>query len=93
MVVFSPLLVPSSASVAGLAATTAIAIAVILLASNFTITNAQQLTSQLEDMEIRTTAQSTKDNFRVQVPQGWVIQDVFNIGSVLVAEVIEEWEY
>jgi hypothetical protein len=70
----------------GLVAT---AIAVILLASNVTIANAQQLTSQLSEMEIRTIAESTKDSFRVQIPEGWVIQDVNNTGSALVSEVLE----
>jgi hypothetical protein len=72
---------------------TAIAIAVILLASNFTIINAQQqqLTSQTGQTENGTTTvttpfQSTNDSFRVQVPQGWVIQDVNNTGSALLEE-------
>jgi PKD repeat protein len=84
----SPFLVSSETTI-GLTAT-AVAIAVMLLASNITITSAQQqLTSQSGDIEIRTTAQSTKDNFRVQVPQSWIIQDVNNTGSALVAEVLE----
>jgi hypothetical protein len=42
----------------------------------------------------RTTAttrlfESTKDNFRVQPPEGWVIQDVNNTGFALAAEVTE----
>jgi PKD repeat protein len=84
----SPFLVSSETTI-GLTAT-AVAIAVMLLASNITITSAQQqLTSQSGEIEIRTTAQSTKDNFRVQVPQSWIIQDVNNTGSALVAEVLE----
>jgi hypothetical protein len=67
------------------------AIAVILLAANFTITNAQQqLTGQLGEIEngtAATTFQSTNDSFRVQVPEGWVIQDVNNTGSTLLEEV------
>jgi PKD repeat protein len=80
----------SSESAIGLTAT-AVAIAVMLLTSNVTIISAQQqqLTSQSEDIEIRTIAQSTKDNFRVQVPQSWIIQDVNNTGSALVAEVLD----
>src|SRR5918993_1604236 len=72
---------------------TAIAIAVILLASNFTIINAQpqQVTSQPGEVENGTTTvvtpfQSTNDSFSVQVPQGWVIQDVNNAGSALSEE-------
>ena len=66
------------------------AIAVILLAANFTITNAQQqLTGQpgeIENGTAATTFQSTNDSFRVQVPEGWVIQDVNNTGSTLLEE-------
>ena len=84
-------LLVSSGTAMGL---TAIAIAVILLASNFTIINAQQqqLTSQTGQTEngattVTTTPfQSTNDSFRVQVPQGWVIQDVNNTGSALLEE-------
>jgi hypothetical protein len=72
---------------------TAIAIAVILLASNFTIINAQpqQVTSQPGEVEngtttAATTVRSTNDSFSVQVPQGWVIQDVNNAGSALSEE-------
>ncbi len=67
------------------------AIAVILLAANFTMIDAQQqeqLTSQPGEIENSTTAgtrtfQSTNDSFRVRVPQGWIIQDVNNTGSKL----------
>jgi hypothetical protein len=77
------------------------AIAVILLASNFTIINAQQqgqqLTSQPGEVENGTTAattpfQSTNDGFRVQVPQGWVIQDLNNTGSALSEEATQGYE-
>jgi hypothetical protein len=77
----------------------AIAVAVILLASNFTIINAQQqqqqsLTSRSGEIEngtttttaTTTTFQSTNDSFSVQVPQGWVIQDLNNTGSALLEE-------
>jgi PKD repeat protein len=87
---FSPLLV-SSSTASGLAVT-AIAIAVILLASTVTITNAQQLeqlTSEPSAIQIRTIAENTKDSFRVQVPQGWAIHDVNNTGFALVAEVLD----
>jgi hypothetical protein len=86
-----------SSTARGLTATTAIAIAtaVILLASNFTITNAQQqsLTSQQPSAiqngrttTAATTFQSTNDSFSIEVPQGWVIQDLNNTGSVLLNE-------
>jgi hypothetical protein len=76
---------------------TAIAIAVILLASNFTVINAQQpqqVTSQTGEIEngtttapaVATTFQSTNDSFSVQVPQGWVIQDLNNTGPMLLEE-------
>jgi len=61
-----------------------VAIAIILLAANVTITNAQQLTSQPAVTQNGTTLfQNTEDSIRVQVPEGWVIQDVNNTGSVL----------
>src|SRR5919107_3975692 len=74
-----------------------LAIAVILLASNFTIINAQQqqqLTSQTGELEKGITAavittppfQSVNDSFSVEVPDGWVIQDVNNTGSALLEE-------
>src|SRR5918992_2909639 len=67
-------------------------IAVILLASNFTVVNAQQQGEQLTSAprEIgngRATAatpfQNTNDSFRVHVPNGWIIQDVNNTQSAL----------
>ena len=93
MRVVSPLLVSRSSTARGLTVT-AIAIAIILLASNFTIINAQQsLTSQPGEIEngtttatVPTTFQSTTDSFGVQVPEGWVIQDLNNTGSVLLEE-------
>src|SRR5215216_3856437 len=81
-----------SSTARGLTATIAIATAVILLASNFTITNAQQsLTSQRSAIEngittAATTFQSTNDSFSIQVPDGWVIQDLNNTGSALLNE-------
>src|SRR5215217_4746809 len=87
MITSSPLL-GSPAMTKALTAT----IAVILLASNFTITNAQQsLTSQRSAIEngittAATTFQSTNDSFSIQVPQGWVIQDLNNTGSALLNE-------
>jgi len=73
----------------------AITIAIILLASNITTVNAQQqqqqsLTRQTSASEHgATTVKSTRDNFRVQVPHGWVIQDVKNTGYTLAAEVLD----
>jgi hypothetical protein len=70
----------------------AIAIAVILLSSNFTLINAQsqQVTGQdgeIENGTTGTTFQSTNDDsFSIQAPQGWVIQDVNNTGPVLSEE-------
>src|SRR5215218_9316772 len=82
------LLVSSLMAIALIAAA---AIAIILLAANVTIANAQQqLTSQDSAIERgTTTSRSTRDSFRVQVPQGWVIHDVKNTGSALVAEVLD----
>ena len=99
MRVVSPLLVSRSSTARGLTVT-AIAIAVILLASNFTIINAQQsLTSQPGEIEngtatatVPTTFQSTTDSFGVQVPEGWVIQDLNNTGSVLLEETRQGYE-
>jgi PKD repeat protein len=71
----------------------AVAIAIILLATDITITNAQQL-EQLTSQQAAITQnptlfQSARDSFRVQVPQGWVIHDVKNSGFILAAEVLE----
>jgi hypothetical protein len=87
MRIASPLLVSRSSTAIGLTVT-AIAIAIILLASNFTIINAQQsLTSQPGEIDNGTTTfQSTTDSFGVQVPEGWVIHDLNNTGSALLEE-------
>jgi hypothetical protein len=99
MIISTPLLI-SPTLTKGLTA----AIAIILLASNFTVINAQeeeqqqQLTSPLGEIVNATTTsvtaetrtfQSTKDSLRLQVPQGWVIQDVNNSGFTLGVEVLE----
>src|SRR5215217_6810080 len=78
-------------SLMAIALISAAAIAIILLAANVTMANAQQqLTSQDSAIERgTTTSRSTRDSFRVQVPQGWVIHDVKNTGSALVAEVLD----
>src|SRR5215210_1896692 len=75
------------------AAAVVVAIAIILLASNVTMAKAQQqqqvqqqpsLTSQPAVTQNGTTLfQNTEDSIRVQVPEGWAIQDVNNTGSVL----------
>ena len=82
----------------------AAAIVVILLASNVTIIYAQpqeeeeqQLTGQpggIENATRTTTAgattfQSTDDSFSVEVPEGWVIQELSDTGSELGVEVSE----
>jgi hypothetical protein len=61
------------------------------LATNFTITSAQQQsTSRPGEIEngtaTTTTFQSTEDSFRVQVPEGWIIQNVNNTGYALLEE-------
>ena len=88
---------PSSSSLlasSGMAmgvAVASIAIAVMLLASNFTIINAQPQEVTSESGEIgngATTAfQSTSDSFSIQVPSGWIIQDVDNAGPAQLDEV------
>src|SRR5215203_5162909 len=68
----------------------AVAIAIILLAADITISNEQQLTGQQAAITQNPTLfQSARDSFRVQVPQGWVIHDVKNSGFILAAEVLE----
>ena len=72
---------------------TAAAITVIPFTTNLTtIANAQeqqQPTSQPAANDNATTAQSAKDSFRVQVPQGWIIHDVNNTGFTLISEVMQ----
>src|SRR5918997_2840560 len=76
------------------------AIAVILLGGNFTLINAQQL-DQPQEQQSPTNQPSADQNtttqlfqkpdegFRVQVPDGWIIQDVNNSDSTLEAEALE----
>jgi hypothetical protein len=85
----SPMFPVSSASGLGLT----LAIAIILLASNFTVINAQpqQLTSQPTQFENGTTAaatifQSVNDSFSIQVPNGWITHDINNSASALSEE-------
>src|ERR671918_2130723 len=76
---------------------TVVASAIILWAPNtITITNAQQqhqppLNSQPPALtQNRTTIfQSTEDGVRLSVPQGWVIHDVNNTGSILSEESVQ----
>src|SRR5919108_3773171 len=73
-----------------------LAIAIILLAPNITITNAQQqqqqpLISQPSPVQVTqngttTLFQSTTDGIRLNVPEGWIIQDVNNTGSMFSEE-------
>jgi hypothetical protein len=72
-----------------------LAIAIILLPSNITITNAQQqqqpLISQPPPAQVTqngatTLFQSTIDGIRLKVPEGWIIQDVNNTGSTFSEE-------
>jgi hypothetical protein len=80
--------VSSVSATAKVLTATAIAIAVILLGSNFTVISAQQqLTTGPGEIENTTTAgaatlfQSTDDSFRIQVPAGWIAHDINNTGS------------
>jgi hypothetical protein len=64
-------------------------IAIILLSSNFTIINAQSLQQQQMSSQLgaaATTFQSIDDSFRVEVPSGWIIQDIDNTGAALLEE-------
>jgi PKD repeat protein len=72
-----------------------LAIAIILLAPNITITNAQQqqqpLISQPPPVQVTqngttTFFQSTTDGIRLNVPEGWIIDDVNNTGSMFSEE-------
>jgi hypothetical protein len=73
---------------------TAIAIAVILLGSSFTVIDAQQqqqLTSGNGEIEntagtAATPFQSTSDSFSIQIPNGWIVADLNNTGFELSEE-------
>src|SRR5919206_1815723 len=71
------------------------AIAIILLAANVTITNAQQQLPTSKPQSRTTTQsaatffQSTEDSFRLQVPRGWDIHDFDNTGTALLTEVMQ----
>ena len=79
-------------------------IMLLILATNLTVTKAQQqqegeqqlLTSQpaspplAQNGTLATTLfESTLDSFQVQLPEGWVVQDVNNTGFTLAAEATE----
>jgi PKD domain-containing protein len=87
MIASSRSLVPPAMTIA-LTAVAIVAIAIIPFAANVTIINAQQLTNQPSVTQNGTTTlfQSTEDSFRLQVPEGWVIHDVNNTGSMLSEE-------
>nr|MDQ3968250.1 PKD domain-containing protein [Thermoproteota archaeon] len=69
---------------------TALVIAVIFLAPNFTIASAQQQQSTSQPSGTQSPILlSAKDSFRVQLPEGWVIQDINNTGFTLAAEVLQ----
>ena len=69
---------------------TALVIAFVSLAPNFTITSAQQqLPTSQPSVNQNPTLLSAKDSFRVQLPEGWVIQDINNTGFTLAAEVLQ----
>src|SRR5215218_7288418 len=83
-------LLVSPAKAIALTTAVVVAIAVILLAPNITITNAQQqLPTSQPSLTQNPTLLSAKDSFRVQLPEGWVIQDVNNTGFTLAAEVLQ----
>jgi PKD repeat protein len=64
-----------------------VAIGIILFAANVTIINAQQLTNQPAVTQNGTRLfEGTEDSFRLQVPEGWIIHDANNTGSMLVEE-------
>ena len=82
----------------------AAAIVITHLAANVTITTAQQEQEQQQLLTSQPTVSSatqngttattrllenTNDNFRVQIPEGWVVQDVNNTGYALAAEVTQ----
>ena len=86
------------------ALTAAAIMMVVLLAANVTVTNAQQQQEQQQQstsqpitsrvtqngtIDTPTLFESINDSFRVQLPEGWVIQNVNNTGFTLAAEVLQ----
>jgi PKD repeat protein len=81
----------SPAITIGLTSAVVFAIAIILLPSNITVINAQQQQSptisqpppvQVTQNGATTLFQSISDGIRLNVPEGWVIHDVNNTGSM-----------
>ena len=80
----------------GLISVVVFAIAIILLPSNITVINAQQEqqslaisqppAAQVTQNGTTTLFQSTTDGIRLNVPEGWIIQDVNNTGSTFSEE-------
>ena len=66
-------------------------IMLVLLSANVMVTNAQQQQEQMSTAQPTTPAlfESAKDSFRVQLPEGWVVQDINNTGFTLAAEVLQ----
>src|SRR5215217_952945 len=91
MTVSSRLLVSPAKAIA-LTAAVVVAISIILLAPNITITNAQQQQQPLISQPPAVTQngttlfQSTEDGIRLKVPEGWIIHDVNNTGSTFSEE-------
>jgi hypothetical protein len=89
---FSPLF--SSSSISLRIATSTIVLALILIASNIPIASAQgqQQANQpsiVGNEIVPRTALSKEDNFRVQIPSGWIIEDLNNTGPALGIEVLQ----
>jgi PKD repeat protein len=83
----------SASKAIALTAVAVVAIAIILLAPNITITNAQQQPSTIIQPPAQVTQngttrvfQSTTDGIKLNVPEGWVINDVNNTGSTFSEE-------
>src|SRR5215210_4597144 len=77
----------SPAMAIGLTLAVVVAIAIILFAANITIINAQQLTNRPSVTQNGTRLfEGTEDGIRLKVPEGWIIHDVNNTGSILSEE-------
>jgi PKD repeat protein len=82
----------SPATTIGINLVAVLAIAIILLAPNITITNAQQQEPLISRPPTAASQNGTRlvedaeDSFRLQVPEGWIIHDVNNTGSILSKE-------
>jgi PKD repeat protein len=82
----------SPAMTIGITLVAVLAIVIILLAPNITITNAQQQEPLISRPPTAVSQNGTRlvedaeDSFRLQVPEGWIIHDVNNTGSILSEE-------